>query len=297
MGILLAVTALFSWGLGDFLIQRSARKFGDWMALFYITAFGAIVLFPFVYRDIGSSLDAHSALLWMAGLVMLFAGVLDFEALKVGKISVAEPILVLEIPTAAFLAAYFIGERPSFPQIFFVTVLMVGIFLVATRSFSHFKNIHLERGAWYAVFAAGGMGTANFLFGLGARATNPLVVNWLADIFVAVVTLVYLGAHSRLGEVARDFKKNKLLIINVSFFDNLAWVAFASAALFIPIAVASGVSEGYIALAGGLGVLFNREKLGKHQWVGFFLTMASVIVLAFITDRSVVYIARFPDIV
>ena len=47
MGILLAITALIAWGLGDFLIERSARKFGDWVALFYMTSFGAIVLSPF----------------------------------------------------------------------------------------------------------------------------------------------------------------------------------------------------------------------------------------------------------
>ncbi|MBU3978359.1 EamA family transporter [Patescibacteria group bacterium] len=53
MGILFAFIALFSWGIGDFLIQKSTRKFGDWLALFYICAFSTVVLLPFVYKDLG----------------------------------------------------------------------------------------------------------------------------------------------------------------------------------------------------------------------------------------------------
>ena len=30
IGILFALAALVFWGFGDFLIQRSTRKFGDW---------------------------------------------------------------------------------------------------------------------------------------------------------------------------------------------------------------------------------------------------------------------------
>lgn len=145
MGILLALTALISWGLGDFLIQRSTRKFGDWVALFYVTAFGAIVLFPFVLNDLVSSFTFHSALLWLAAGVTLFFALLDFEALRVGKISVIEPIYAFEIPVAALLAVYFVHERLTAIQILLIFSVMLGIFLISTRSFGHFKRIHLEK--------------------------------------------------------------------------------------------------------------------------------------------------------
>ena len=49
-----------------------------------------------------------------------------------------------------------------------------------------------------------------------------------------------------------------------SFIDNLAWVAFAYATLYVPIAIATGISESYIALAAALGIIINKEKLKKH---------------------------------
>ncbi len=283
MGILLAITALLSWGLGDFLIQRSARRFGDWIALFYITAFGSLVLFPFVYRDLGAAFEAHSLVLWIASAAILFAALLDFEALRVGKISVIEPIYAFEIPVTALLAAYVIREGLSVLQIAFIANMMVGIFLISTRSFAAFRKFRFENGVWLAIFATIGMGASNFLFGLGSRATNPLVVNWFTDVCITAVALIYLGASARLGEVAKDFRANKKLIFNVSFFDNLAWVAFSAAMLYIPMGVATGISEGYIAFAGGLGLLLNNEKLRPHQWVGFVVAIVSVIILAFIT--------------
>jgi drug/metabolite transporter (DMT)-like permease len=285
MGILLALTALISWGLGDFLIQRSARKFGDWVALFYVTAFGAIVLFPFVLNDLVSSFTFHSALLWLAAVVTLFFALLDFEALRVGKISVIEPIYAFEIPVAALLAAYFVHERLTAIQILLIFSVMLGIFLISTRSFSHFKRIHLEKGVWFAAFATIGMGMANVLFGVGSRVTSPLVVNWVVDTFIAIICLVYLFSTGQARKIGIDVKNNARPILTVGFFDKLAWVSFSYAMLFIPIAVATGISEGYIAFAGGLGLIFNKEKLKKHQWVGFVLAAIAVIALAIVTDK------------
>ncbi|MGC9968687.1 MAG: DMT family transporter [Minisyncoccia bacterium] len=285
MGILLAITALFSWGLGDFLIEKSTRKFGDWIALFYITAFGAVILFPFVYRDIIPAFTANSFILWITSLVIFLAALFNLHALRVGKISVVEPIFAFEVPVAGFLAAFLLNERLSFAQIFFIAALVIGIILVSTRSFSHFKNIRTEKGVGYAVVGTIGLGISGFLYGLGSRETSPLMINWVSNAFMAVITFFYLTATGKLAGIAGDFKENKRLILNVSFFDNLAWITFSYATLYIPIAIAMGVSEGYIAFAGGLGLLFNKEKLKVHQWVGFCLAAVAVVVLAVITDK------------
>ncbi len=283
MGVLLAITALLSWGLGDFLIQRSARKFGDWVALFYISAFGTIVLLPFVYHEIPSALGSHALLLWAASIITLFAALLDFEALRVGKISVVEPIYAFEISVTTILAATLIGEGLNILQASLIVSLIVGILLISTRSFSAFKKMHLEKGVWYALLATIGMGTITFLFGLAARETSPLMINWFTSVVLAVACFAYLAYKGRLREIRNDFRASRRLILNVSFFDNLAWVAFSYAALSMPIAIAAGITEGFIVFASGLGLLFNKEKLRAHQWVGFALAVVSVITLAFIT--------------
>ena len=284
MGILFACVALVAWGIGDFLIQRSVRKFGDLFTLFYITAFSAIVLLPFVLKDLPTlflTQDGLSMLL-LVSVVLLIAALLDFEALRVGKMSVVEPIYAFELPIAAMLAAIFLNERMNLLQYILIGVVVIGILLVSSKSHGH-KRRRLERGVILAVLATIAMGAANFLFGFGARQTNPLLVNWFTSLFVAIICGAALVWQSRFHEIMRHLRTSKRFIFPVSFFDNLAWVTYATSMVFIPVGVATGISESYIVVASGLGVVFNRERLQRHQWVGCILCVSAVIALAFVT--------------
>jgi hypothetical protein len=44
-GILFALLAMLFFGFGDFLIQRSTRKVGDWETLFLFSILGGVQLF------------------------------------------------------------------------------------------------------------------------------------------------------------------------------------------------------------------------------------------------------------
>lgn len=285
MGIFFAFVALFCWGLGDFLIQKSSREFGKWVTLFFITFFAAIILTPFVYQDIASLFANNYGLLilLLASVVLLFAALLDFQALKDGKISVVEPIMALEVVVTAGLASLIIRERLSWEQLGLVILLVAGIFLVSTKSFHHFKNIKAEKGVWYGLFGTIGMGTTNFLFGIGSRATSPLLINWFTCLLIALVTFIYLLFKARRGEILKDWHKDKALIVGVGLIDNGAWIAYSYSTLYIPITIATSISESYIALAALLGLIFNKEKLRRHQFVGLVLAIISVVILAAIT--------------
>jgi len=118
---------------------------------------------------------------------------------------------------------------------------------------------------------------------VAAREISPLMINWFTSVFLALVTLVGLVGKSQTSQLFGDWRKAKKLIISVGIIDNLAWVFYAYATLYIPIAIAVGISESYIVLASGLGLMLNREKLRPHQFLGLILAVVAVILLAFIT--------------
>ena len=283
MGILFAFIALFSWGFGDFLIQKSTRKFGDWVVLFYLTLFASVILLPFIFSDLQDLFSNPWGLfiLIIASLTLLLAALLDFEALKIGKICVVEPIYALEVPITAALATFLIGEYLSLWQIILILLLVGGILLVSTKSWEGFRRQRVEKGVLVAVLATICMGGVNFLFGYGARETSPLLINWFTNVFMLICCIGYLIITKRASEIVTDWKNNKRLIIGVSIVDNLAWVAYAYSMLYIPIAIATGISESYIALAAALGLIINREKLRQHQWLGLILALGCAIILAF----------------
>ncbi len=69
-------------------------------------------------------------------------------------------------------------------------------------------------------------------------------------------------------------------VLAACIFDNAAWVAYAVAVTTLPIALTIAITESYVALAAFLGVVWNKEKLQRHQYAGMILAIAAAIVLA-----------------
>jgi len=251
--------------------------------IFYIDLIGVIMFTPFVLKTLIPTVRKPDDLviLLVASTVLLFAALVDFEALKNGKISVVEPIFAFEVPVTAILAYFFIQERITVPELSLIIVLVVGIALVATKSWRHFR-LKIEKGVLLAILTTIFMGTANFLFGFGGRQTDPWLINWFTSAFLALVSLIYILSKGQAGLILQDWRINKNLITQVSIYDNLAWLFFTFSILYIPIAIATGISESYIALAALLGLVFNGEKLARHQWLGLIICSIAAVILAII---------------
>ncbi len=287
VGIGLGFIAMLSWGFGDFLIQKSTRKVGDWETLFIMSLVGAALLLPFVWNKLPSLLSLGNfdlSILLGTGLILFVAALLDFEALRRGKLAVVEPIWSLEIPVAAFLAFFLLSERITILQIVLIVSLIVCLILVGIRQ----KNIRLvmflEKGVLVAFLGAIFMGAANFFMGWGGRITDALMINFLTDSFMVITTGIYLLGHGRLKRTFRDFKNNYGVLLPMSIADKIAWIAFVFAMILAPIAVATALSESYIIIAVLLGLLINREKLHYHQKVGLIGAIVTAVILAVITS-------------
>jgi len=283
LGILFAFIALISWGFGDFFIQKTTRVVGSWKALFFIGIVGLIGLFPFVKNDLVSLNSANILLLGLLGVVVIFAALFDFEALRQGKIAIVEPIIGLELPITVGLSIAIANESLSFLQLFLVGIVFVGIILAITAHHTHLqyhKRI-FERGAILAGIGAIGMALTNFLVGVSSQGISPLITIWFAHSLLAVVCGVYILYKGEFKNLIYDFKKYPKPIIGQSILDNVAWVSFAKATTYIPIAIATTISESYIALAVLLGLFVNREKLRTHQIVGVTLAIIGVITLSY----------------
>lgn len=281
LGIIASFIALIFWGIGDFLIQKSVRRLGDWEPLFIISLFGAIILLPFVWNDLWPILHSNSFfLLLLIGITFLFASLFEFEGYKIGKLAVVEPIEILEIPITATLAFFFLRESPTNLTIILVFILLCGLILISLKPHHLSKKSWLEKGVAFALAASLFMGISNFLVAYSSRLTNPLLVVWFFNMFIALVAFVYLALNKRLEPFFNDLRANPTLITAVCILDNTAWVCFAFACSVIPVIIALALSESYIALACILGIFFNRESLTRYQFLGLIVAIPSAIALA-----------------
>ena len=287
IGIGLAFVAMLCWGFGDYWIQKSTRKVGDWEALFVIEIFACVVLFPFTYRDLINLLlhpNFSLTVLIIAGLILLCASLLVFEAYKRGKLSVLDPIQSFEIFSASVLAFFVLGDRIDWTQSALIVALIVGLCLLSIKEIHFSKKLFLEKGVFLFLMGAILMGVADFFMGWGARLTNPLLANFIISVVMMVPTGLYLILRGQVGRVTRDLIVNRALLLAMSISDIVAWVAYALAMTLVPIAVATSLSEGSTIVAVMLGLVVNREKLQVHQKVGLAVAIISAMFLAAITS-------------
>lgn len=286
VGVFWALAALLSWGFGDFLIQKTARAVGSRKAIFFIGIVGLVGIFPFVKDDLVLLNKADILLLSVLGLVALLTALLDFEALRQGKIAIIEPIIGLELPIVVGLSMLFSHESLTLLQAFLVGIVFIGITLVVTVHHTHL-NYHrriFERGVMLAGMSAVGMALTNFLVGVSSQSISPLVTIWFTHSLLGVICGAYIFFRGELRSIISDLRNYPKMIIGQSVLDNMAWVAFAFATTFIPIAIATTISESYIALTVVLGVSVNREKLKAHQVAGVVLATIGVATLSYLSS-------------
>lgn len=282
--VLLALWAFLSWWIGDFLIQRSARKVGDWETLLVVALSATIILFPFIYHDLHLILLPQNIfiLLWVA-LIFFIMSLLNFEALKRWKISVVEPVFTIEVPVAIFLAFIFFNETLAWPQWVLIAILLIWLVLVSFKPHHFSKNSWLEKWVLLAIFAALFEWASNFIVWYSSRISDPLLTIWFLSVVSTIVALVYLLRKHTLQSLKNEIFHNKKLLFRLWLTDNAWRIFFAFAVTLVPIAIATSLSEWYIALACLLGLIINREKLRTYQKIWLMLTLACAIVLAWMS--------------
>lgn len=283
LGIIAALIAMVCWGFGDFLIQRSTRKIGDWQTLFLITLFGTVALLPFVWHDLPIFFNSFDRTFWIiagAGILLFVAALLEFEALKEGKISVIEPTWSLEIPAAAILASLVLSESLGAIQIIFMALLIIGLVMTSYRRGTIKKRFLFEKGVRISIVAALLMGATNFFVGWGARETSPLVINFAISLASLVGSSVFLFAKREIVATFRHVITLPTIVLPMMVLDNIAWIAFAYGMALAPIGITVALSESYIIIAVLLGIFVGREKLEEHQYIGLIVAVISAIILA-----------------
>lgn len=175
LGIALALVALVGWGVGDFLIQRTTRLVGSAKALFFIGIVGFLALSPFVIPELGSLTLSDFFLLGLLSFIVIVGAGFDFEALRLGKIAVVEPVIGLEIALTVVLSIIFVSETLGPLQLFLIALVVAGSMLIVMRRFHHKALRFFEKGVLLAFLAAVGISLTSLLVGVASQAVSPLM--------------------------------------------------------------------------------------------------------------------------
>jgi len=279
LSVIFAFLAMICWGFGDFFIQKCTRKIGNLESLAYIGIVGTIVLIPFIIKDFNLIFSPSNLFLLLGlGIITFIAAILDFEALKEGKLSVIDVLLEIELPITIVLGFIFLKESLTSTQFLFIFLILIGIIFVATKSFSHLKS-KLEKGAMFAIFAAIAMSFVNFLTGVGSREVSPLMAVWVPWLIFSIISIFIIAKRKGIKKFANDGFKFKQIVIPMAILDTTAWVFYSFAVFREEISIITAITESYPAIALFLGVWLNKEKIGWHQYLGAAIAVCSSVIL------------------
>jgi len=284
LGIIFAFCAMLFWGVGDFMIQKNVRKEGNVASLLFIGIIGLVGLLPFVWKDISSlAYLPNLFLIILLGVLTFFAAMLDFEALKQGKISIVEVALEIELPIVIFLAIIFYKETLTLFQWLAVSLIFIGIILISIKKV-HLRNPikFLEKGVLIGLVGSVFMGSVDFLTAASARTISPLMAVWGPAFVYSVLCLIVLWKRRGFGDLKKYALKFKYIILLMGIFDTLAWVTYALATSSSEIGIITAITESYPAICIFLGVWINKEKVNWHQYLGAGLALTASVILGFL---------------
>lgn len=280
LSIIFAFCAMLCWAFGDFLIQRSTRKVGNIEIMAIIGIVGTFGLLPFVWSDFNLLLSLPNLILVLVlGLVTFVMSVVDFQALKEGKLSVVEVILEIELPITVVLSVMFFRESMLLYQFGIILIMLLGLVLIATKSFSHWKT-KIERGAILALLAAVLMGLTNFLTAKSSRSVSPLMAVWVPWVIFTIISIAIIIKRGDIKKFGTNILQFKWLFLFTGIIDTVSWVFYAYATHSYNLAIVTAITECYPAVAMFLGLWLNKENIRWYQYVGAILALAGSIVLA-----------------
>lgn len=282
ISILSGLGGMFGWGTSDFFANNAAEKIGHSKTVFYSQIFGALILlFLLIFFPSNSNLEINVLpLLIFGSLCYAFGYVYLYKAFEIGNLSITSTVSNLNVVIGMAIAFLFRDQRLSGNQLFAVSLILLGIFLVSINinDLIHSK-VSLLSGVKEALVAAFAFG---FFWNISEILSEDL--GWLAtSLLTKIISLFALYLIFKLTKQSLDIKKQKNILPIVAIVGILEALAVASVnfglevgdlVLVDPIAAALSV------VTVSLAVIFLKEKLTTIQTLGIFSTIVGIVLTA-----------------
>jgi drug/metabolite transporter (DMT)-like permease len=262
------------WAAATLSAARASRSIGPWSTTSWVVLIGLAPTIPLLMLDRlpGPGDLEDLAVLGVVGVAYVVGLVLNYAALRGGKIPVAAPVASTEGAIAASLAIL-AGETAGAPLLALLLIVVVGIVLTTLEPSTEHLDVPVGGDRRYVLFAL----TAAVAFGISlyasgrASATVPLAwvmaAGRVAGLALVAIPVILTG-QLRITRVAVPFVI-ACALLEVAGFLTFAWGARDS------IAVTAVLSSQFAVIAAVVAHLMG-ERIALRQWLGVGTVAAAV---------------------
>ena len=271
--------AALAWGAGTFCSARSSRIIGAWSVVAWVMLFGLLANLVVIAVGPRPGSLGTADITWMlvSGLGNAAGLLLEYSALRRGKVGIVTPVTSTEGAIAAVLAVA-VGEALGLASAGLLAIVALGVVLAGAAPEEASPERRKSGAFWLAALAA-------LSFGIGIFATGhlsaSLPVGWavLPPRLVGVAAVTIPLAMSRRLKLSRSALP---LVVFTGIAEVLGFVCFAVGARD-SVAVAAVLGSQFAAVASMAAFLFLRERLTRLQLTGVVLILAGVAALTWVT--------------
>ncbi len=271
--------AALAWGTGTFCSARSSRSIGAWSVVAWVMLVGLIATLVLVAAGPSPGPLGGADIAWMlvSGLGNVVGLILEYTALRLGKVGLVTPVTSTEGAIAAVLAVA-AGEALGVAPAVLLAVVALGVVLAGVAPDEPAQGRNRPAALGLAVLAALLFGVAIFATG---HISESLPVGWAVLpprlVGVAIVTIpLALSRRLRLTRAALP------LVVFTGLAEVLGFVCFAFGARD-SVAVTAVLGSQFGAVAAVAAFVLLRERLTRLQLAGVVLILAGVAALAWVT--------------
>ena len=278
-GIFFGLTAMVFWGLADFLSARSAKTLGTRKGAFWFHVGALLFLIPLTPWFGGGNQIKREDILPLAGLSLLFVGVLVLflRATNKGLVAIVLPIFACHVIVPVIAGLLLFGERLNPPAIAALSIILVGLVLVTSdwRDIQKVDRSALAKGLPEAI---GSMFCAGIVLTLMTSLSRehgwfmPLLSMRIGGLLIITIMLLR-GPRPYLERDALRFA------IHAGLFDIFAFSLFSIGVTLAPVTVVAPISGTAPFVAIVLAYIFLRERLAPNQWAGVVAIIGGIVLL------------------
>lgn len=282
-GIALAVVAMVSWGVADFLAKKAIDQVGYRTS---IVINQAIAFIPILFfAALFFKMPSFSALLVgevvLAGVTGVIGYIFLYRGFGRGNVSVVAPITASWSVITVLLAAVLFAEKLTPLQITGVVAVFIGVFLASTNFTELKKSIKVggwAAGATDAAIAMVAWGISYALLKPITSAVGPVIALFLLKI-IAVGALFSLTSITK-TKVSFPAKMIFLFLAIAGLLDFVAYLAFNFSLGTQYVSVVSAIVATAPAITIALAYVFLKERIVRNQKLGIIAIIVGLILIA-----------------
>jgi len=281
--LLAAIVTALSWGTGDLLTKKIVKQVGELRLLLYFQLSALLAFAPVAFIYMGARPSPGSLLLFAASGAFAGVGYLSLlKAFKEGNLSVVSPIAGAQGMTAAAIGVFLLGDQLSGLQSIAIAFTLIGVPLVSLRLHELVrKQVSLAAGVPYALVTVFCGGVSASLFSLASESANCLagISVSLAVGVLAVSSYLALSKRKLFKPSALKGPARKTLLAAV-LLNISAYLGYAYALSSQQVSLAYPIAMTCPAVTVALAFVFLRERLEPTQYLGVFLTLVGIVLVA-----------------